>query len=195
MDFENKIIDTHYHVRMPRIVTKLSLDKTQLKIRLMRKKDELFMMLCEISGNFDILKIFNTLEFAMGTRKLKGLQWSKDDLIFTQFIDIESFVSAYSGKSWNFKIHLYEPVKVILDEDEKQRIMNDAHISGNEHYGQKKTTEIVQTKYFWKKMTKDIPKYVKMCDQCIHEKNKFLNNDENSNGSQLLRNIRWVTSE
>lgn len=180
MDFENKVIDTHYNVRMPRIVTKLSLDGTQLKIRLMRKKDELF-MLHEPSANFDILKIFNTLEFAMGTRKLKALQWSKDDLIFSQFIDIESFVKEYSGKNWNFKIHLYEPIKLILDEEEKQRIMNEAHISKNEHFGQKKTTQIVQSKYFWKKMTKDIPKYIRTCDQCIHEKNKMLKNDENSN--------------
>lgn len=181
MNSENKIMDTHYHVRMPRIVTKLSMDGTKLKIRLMRKKDELFMILCETYEKFDIIKIFNTLDFAMGTRKLKALQWAKDDLIFTQFIDIESFVNAYSGKNWNFKIHLYEPIKVISDEDEKHRIMNEAHISGNEHYGQKKTTQIIQSKYFWKKMTKEIPKYIRMCDQCIHEKNKMLGDDENSN--------------
>lgn len=176
MSEESRIIETKYTVRAPRVETKISESGHMLTIRVIRKKKELFRIKAEVSQVFNIDVILNSLEFATGTRKVRKIQWSKDDIIFQRFMDVQAFKDYYRSKPKNLTIMLFEPVKILLEQDERQKAMFEAHVNGNEHYGLKKTTAILQGSYYWKNVTRDIARFIRECEHCSNKLNIF---DEN----------------
>lgn len=180
MSEENNVVETRYSLRLARVESKISESGSTLTVRVMRSKGELFRIRTEVNEVFNIGIILNSLELATGSRNLRGVQWSKNDLIFRQFIDVQTFKNYYNSNPRNLKIFLFEPVKKLKENDERQRAMFEAHIHGNEHYGLKKTTAILRGLYYWRNATKDITRFIRECKHCSKKLNLF---EENTDGS------------
>lgn len=173
MSEESGIIEIKYTARAPRVETKISESGHMLTIRVMRKKKEVFRIKAEVNDAFNIDVILNSLEFATGTRKISKIQWSKGDIIFQRFMDVQTFKDYYRSKPRHLTIMLFEPVKILKDQDERQKAMFEAHVSGNEHYGLKKTAAILQGSYYWQNVTRDIARFIRECEHFSKKLNIF----------------------
>lgn len=116
MNKDESIVEMWYSVQTPRVETNVSDSGHMLTIRVMKGKTELFIIKSEVSKEFNIDKILNTLELATGSRKLKKVQRSKSDLMFQKFMDAQAFKNYYVSNPRNLKIVLFEPVKLFLVE-------------------------------------------------------------------------------
>lgn len=173
---QGNIIETNFSLRLARVESKVSETGHMLTVRVMRSKKELFRIKAELNELFNIDKILNTLELAIGTRKLHRIQSSKNDLIFRQFMDVQTFKEYYSSYPRNFKIYLFEPVKIVKESEEKRKVMLWAHVHGSEHYEYKKTVATLRSFYYWKRVSKDIGKFIKEFSHCSAQLNMFEEN-------------------
>ena len=64
----------------------------------------------------------------------------------------------------------------IPDCPSKEKIIQDMHGGGlGGHFGQDKTYAMIEQKFFWPKMRRDIYKFVKRCQTCQESKGKVQN--------------------
>ena len=62
--------------------------------------------------------------------------------------------------SWLF--HFLQVVTV----SQKDQVLRDCHLSGEEHLDIKKTQDNVAEKYYWPEMWDDVRKFCQSCEQC-----------------------------
>lgn len=176
MNEKSIIMETGYSVRTPRVETRISESGHMLTIKVMRGRKELFIIRSEVNEVFNIEVILNSLELASGTRKLNKVQWSKNDIIFQRLMNVQTFRDYYEKNPRNLQIVLFEPVKILVEQDERRKAMLNAHIDGSKHYGLKKTAAILQSSYYWKNVTKDITRFIRECEHCSEKLNIFEEN-------------------
>lgn len=127
-----------------------------------------------LSVEFDFVNETTSLDFMLSRlddeankNNIRTAEWPKNDLFFTIFT-IQNLKSSGNKTLKNLEIILTEPKAIVFTEDEKQKLMqiyhNDPLLGG--HCGQKKLYAKIRTKYYWKRMSKDIANYVRNCTDC-----------------------------
>lgn len=175
MNSESGVLETTYSVKIARVETRITARGDKIIVKAIRKKRQLFKFPQEVDEGLDCIKLINTVELAMNAVKINIIQWAKNDLLFQQFIDPSLFKNAYDMAPRSIQINLYYPLKIVKDHEEKQLAIAGAHCDNNYHFGLKKTATRLQSKFYWKKLTKDVSKYIASCDHCCQRKNSMWN--------------------
>lgn len=139
-----------------------------------------------LSIEFDLVNETQSLDFMLSRlekeankNKIYKAEWPKNDEFFT-INSIQNLKDRGNKILKSLEIILTDPIAIVKTEDEKQKLMqiyhNDPLIGG--HCGQKKLYAKIRTKYYWKKMTKDIAKYVRNCSKCNLNKVKPSNTEK-----------------
>lgn len=173
MNSKSGVLESTYSVKITRIETKIADSGDRLIVRAIRKRNQLFKISLDIDRNMDCVKLINTLEMSLNAMQISKIQWAKNDLLFQQFIDLSLFRNAYDVAPRKVQINLYSPIKIIKDHDEQQLAISKAHCDSNYHFGLRKTLARLQSGFYWKKMTKDVSKYIAGCGHCIDQKNSM----------------------
>lgn len=88
---------------------------------------------------------------------------------------IEDFKSIGNKTLKNLTISIIKPPKIVVDASEKLKLMekfhNDPLFGG--HSGQKKLYAKLRNNFYWKRMTKDIAKFIEKCENCRLNKHKI----------------------
>lgn len=128
---------------------------------------------------FDLGTFLSLLEKVASKCSINELLWPKNDKIF-QMISISDFKEMCVKTLTNLQILLTNSAQKVINEQEKQEIMSKYHddpLQGG-HCGQKKMLAKIQTKYTWKKMSKDVANYVKHCKKCLLNKVRSATREE-----------------
>lgn len=173
-NFKLRIYDKFSHdfnKNVPKIKTEIiNIDEQVklLRINLYRKFKKLLNVEFEIVNETTSLDyLLSRLQSIANNHQIYVAEWPKNDLFFTLFTIRE--LKDYGNKVLkNFEIILTEPIETVTEEQDKEKLMriyhNDPILGG--HCGQKKLYAKIRTKYYWKKMTRDIAKFVKNCPKC-----------------------------
>lgn len=120
--------------------------------------------------NGDILaleQILSKLDQLAGERDYKTLRMKMNDPIFTRF-SINEFKRVGQNILRNICIVLLEPRMVIVDKDERLKLVekyhNDPMYGG--HCGQKRLLKKLKSFYYWKGMSRDVAQYTRQCHNC-----------------------------
>lgn len=123
--------------------------------------------------------MLSRLQNAADNQHIKKIEWPKDDTIF-KHISVFELKAKGNNILKSLEIILTEPVETVTDNDKKQQLMTIYHtdpLSGG-HCGTKKLYAKIRTKYHWKNMTRDISKFVKLCNSCTRNKIKPSNKEK-----------------
>lgn len=119
------------------------------------------------NGKLDLGQFFPRLEREAISISVYELQLSLNDLIFERIRiqEFKNFADIYLNK---IKIALTPKITYVHTSEEINNIIKEFHdnpILGG-HPGRKRLLDKIKTKYFWKKMSKDVSNYVKSCHSC-----------------------------
>ena len=132
-----------------------------------------------INGKFELENFLPYLEKEVNNKSIEKLQLSMNDIIFDR-IRIQEFKDIADKTLKKLEIALTPKLEYITSAEEKLQIIKTCHdnpILGG-HPGKKRLLDKIKTKYFWKKMSKDVTKYIKSCLPCKINKpiNKSIEN-------------------
>lgn len=128
--------------------------------------------LATFKGEIKLDLFFQELGSELIKLKIDELEINKNDELFS-LIKVEDFKTA--GNKYlntNVKIVITEPQILINNENEKTSLIKKFHDhpAFGGHTGPKRTYAKLRTRYYWKRMQKDVANYIKRCEQC--QKNK-----------------------
>lgn len=117
--------------------------------------------------------IFSKLQSVANANNIKYLQISREDSIF-KVCKIEDFKAIGNKILKNLTISIIKPPKIVVDASEKQSLLekfhNDPLFGG--HSGQRKLYAKLRNNFYWRRMTKDIAKFIEKCENCRVNKHK-----------------------
>lgn len=116
---------------------------------------------------------FAKLQEIAGISSLSEFQILRDNPIFS-LMAINQFKRLGNESLTNVKIAITQSKIIIKDKNEKLKIMNKYHfdpMTGG-HAGRNRLYAKIKAKFYWKKMSSDIAKFVKSCHKCQLNKSK-----------------------
>ena len=120
-----------------------------------------------VKGKFDFGQFFPKLEIMANKHKVKHLVMAPNEKIF-EFISINEFKNMGNNILINLRVGLLPKVTKLTKRTDINNVLQKYHddpIQGG-HYGITKTLAKIKRYYYWQNMTKDITKYVKVCEKC-----------------------------
>lgn len=126
------------------------------------------------SENVTLTAVFSKLQNVANANKIKHMQISRSDSIF-KGCQVEDFKSVGNKILKTLTISIIKPPKIVVDASEKLNLMQKCHndpLYGG-HSGQKKLYAKLRNNFYWKRMTKDIAKFIANCENCRVNKHKI----------------------
>lgn len=139
-----------------------------------KKKFSAERMICFTNDNFSLGKVLSQLQKMASENKLEKLKLNINDEIFKSYT-ISDFKLVGQDFLENTRIYLYREPKVITEEEEKLKLIQQFHdnpLTGG-HCGQKRLLKKLRSKCRWKNMSRDVATYVKNCKECQLNKSKI----------------------
>lgn len=130
-------------------------------------------------GKETLTVLFSKLQKVANVNQIKNLQISRDDKIF-KLCRVEEFKSIGNKVLRSLTISIFKPPKVVTDASEKLEIIKRFHddpLFGG-HAGQKKLYAKLRSNFYWRRMTKDIAKFIANCENCRTNKHKVYTKEQ-----------------
>lgn len=166
-----KVFDAEPNKQIPRVrVIKISLRKglmTEVKLNVHKRHKKLLTISLSSPNEVDLESMIREIENKVGVQQIRMIEWPIHDKLF-EYFTVEEFKQVGNKCLETLKITIVTTPTTITNDDEKTQIMTKYH--KDELYGGhcsiKKLIAKITPHYFWKRMSRDIRKYVKECKQC-----------------------------
>lgn len=143
-----------------------NLKKVISQVKLLYKNDET-----------NLIKCLQIIDKMANETNIKTLAIKNNDTIF-ELIPQEVFKQTCNAILKTVTIILYEPSKIINDEETIQKLISENHDTPTGgHIGTCRLLKRLRSKYYWFNMKRTIAEYIKRCEKCIQNKHRTKTNE------------------